>query len=567
MLNLMNLLVGVDSFIPHGHCYLWRPELLGLHIVGDALIALAYYSIPLTLFYVVRRRQDLPFTWVFLLFSAFIVACGTTHLLAIWTLWYPAYWLSGSIKLLTAAVSVVTAVLLVPIVPKALALPSPAALEIANWSLQQEIIERQRIEQELIRSRDLREAIFHESADALFLVDPQTLLTLDCNRRAIELFQAADQAELIGIAGNTLQRHPFSPNELSAISIEMASQGFWSREVEYVTRQGHVFWGHTAAKHITVVDQTMSLVRVTDISERKRSEAEREQAELSAMRLAAIVESSGDAIIGESLDGTITSWNLGAEKILGYKAAAIVGRPNVMLVPPDCLDELSRVLEQVKQGETIESYETVRLRQDGQRVNIAATVSPVKDTTGQVIGISKIGRDITARKRAEAELLESEARFQAFMNNSPAASWVTDADGQMFYISPTYARVFPTPGDAIGRSIFELFPAKIAANFHRNIRQAAETGQTVSAIENAPRIDGTLGKFLVYQFPLNELSGRSLVGGIAVDITEREQAKEQLRSLNDRLQYLLSHAPVAIFSCKAGGDYGATSMSENITAL
>lgn len=117
-------------FIPHGHCYLWKPGLVGLHVVSDALIAIAYYSIPLTLLYFVRKRQDLPFDWIFLLFGAFIVACGTTHIFEIWTLWHPDYWLSGLLKAVTAVISVSTAILLIPLMPKALALPSPAQLEI-----------------------------------------------------------------------------------------------------------------------------------------------------------------------------------------------------------------------------------------------------------------------------------------------------------------------------------------------------------------------------------------------------------------------------------------------------
>jgi signal transduction histidine kinase/ActR/RegA family two-component response regulator len=139
----------VEAFIPHGHCYLWKPELVGLHIVSDSLIALAYYSIPLTLIYFVRQRKDLPFNWIFLLFGAFIVACGTTHLMEIWTLWHPNYWLSGTLKLVTAVVSVYTAVLLVPLVPQALALPSPAQLEAANLELRNQITERERAEEQI----------------------------------------------------------------------------------------------------------------------------------------------------------------------------------------------------------------------------------------------------------------------------------------------------------------------------------------------------------------------------------------------------------------------------------
>uniref|UniRef100_A0A832M4D5 histidine kinase n=1 Tax=Oscillatoriales cyanobacterium SpSt-402 TaxID=2282168 RepID=A0A832M4D5_9CYAN len=146
VLEPLNSLFSGNTFIPHGHCYLWKPELVGLHVISDSLIALAYYSIPITLISFVRKRQDLPFDWVFLLFGAFIVACGTTHILEIWTLWYPIYWLSGLIKVVTAIVSLSTAALLIPLVPKALALPSPTLLEATNQELKREIAERRKSE-------------------------------------------------------------------------------------------------------------------------------------------------------------------------------------------------------------------------------------------------------------------------------------------------------------------------------------------------------------------------------------------------------------------------------------
>jgi PAS domain S-box-containing protein len=149
MLEFWNNGFAPNSFIPHGHCYLWNPELVGLHLTSDLLIAIAYYSIPITLFYFVRKRQDLPFNRIFLLFCLFIVACGTTHLMAVWTLWHPTYWLSGVLKAATATVSVFTAIELIPIVPQALALPSPEQLVQANQALQDEIAERLKIEAEL----------------------------------------------------------------------------------------------------------------------------------------------------------------------------------------------------------------------------------------------------------------------------------------------------------------------------------------------------------------------------------------------------------------------------------
>ncbi len=149
------------SFIPHGHCYLWQTNLVWLHILSDALIALAYYSIPATLSYFVHKREDLPFDWIFLLFGAFIVACGTTHLIEIWTLWHPTYWISGFVKALTATISIITAVKLVSLVPQALALPSSAQLEQANQELQTQIAERLRIEKELRKYQNhLEEMVF-----------------------------------------------------------------------------------------------------------------------------------------------------------------------------------------------------------------------------------------------------------------------------------------------------------------------------------------------------------------------------------------------------------------------
>ncbi|HLO50428.1 MAG TPA: PAS domain-containing protein [Kamptonema sp.] len=132
-----------QDFIPHGHCYLWQKELVGLHLVSDLLIALAYYSIPILLVYFVYKRQDVPFSWIFLLFGAFIISCGTTHIMEVWTLWHPTYWLSGTVKAITAIVSLYTAAELVPLMPKALALPSPAQLAAANQALTAQIRDRE----------------------------------------------------------------------------------------------------------------------------------------------------------------------------------------------------------------------------------------------------------------------------------------------------------------------------------------------------------------------------------------------------------------------------------------
>ncbi|MBW4614671.1 MAG: HAMP domain-containing histidine kinase [Desmonostoc vinosum HA7617-LM4] len=151
---LQNFLTD-SSFIPHGHCYLWKPSLVWLNIISDSLIAVVYYSIPVILVYFVHKREDLPFKWILLLFGAFIVSCGTTHIMDVWTLWHPTYWLSSFIKAITAIVSLYTAIALLPIIPQALALPSPAQLEAANCQLKLALEELANMQSQLIQTEKM----------------------------------------------------------------------------------------------------------------------------------------------------------------------------------------------------------------------------------------------------------------------------------------------------------------------------------------------------------------------------------------------------------------------------
>jgi len=150
--------IAPGDFMPHGLCLTWRPELIWTHLLSDILIGLAYFSIPVGLVYFVSQRQDLAYKWIFLMFCGFILACGVTHFFGAWTLWHPDYIAQGVVKAFTAAVSVVTAVVLWPLIPQALALPSPAQLREANTALEMQVLERRRAEMEVRRMVDELEA-------------------------------------------------------------------------------------------------------------------------------------------------------------------------------------------------------------------------------------------------------------------------------------------------------------------------------------------------------------------------------------------------------------------------
>ena len=170
MLNTLTNLFASNGFLPHGYCLQWTPGLLWAYVVSDSLIAVAYYSIPIALWYFVRRRTDLPFNWIFVMFGVFILACGTTHIVGVLNIWQPVYWLDASLKMFTAAVSIATAIMLWPLIPKALRLPHPSELIALNLSLESEVVERrqaQAVAQHLAESLEQKVAELRRSNEAL----------------------------------------------------------------------------------------------------------------------------------------------------------------------------------------------------------------------------------------------------------------------------------------------------------------------------------------------------------------------------------------------------------------
>lgn len=193
MLNLGQDFLTDSSFIPHGHCYLWKPSLVWLNIISDSLIALVYYSIPIALVYFVHKRKDFPFKWILLLFGAFIVSCGTTHLMDVWTLWHPTYWLSTFIKCITAIISLYTAIALLPIIPQAIALPSPAQLEVANCQLKLALKELENTQAQLIQTEKMSSlgqlvaGIAHEINNPVSFIDGNIVIVNEYIRNLLNL--------------------------------------------------------------------------------------------------------------------------------------------------------------------------------------------------------------------------------------------------------------------------------------------------------------------------------------------------------------------------------------------
>jgi PAS domain S-box-containing protein len=270
-----------------------------------------------------------------------------------------------------------------------------------------------------------------------------------------------------------------------------------------------------------------------DISERKRTEVVQAY-------LAAIVESSDDAIIGKTLQGIITSWNKGAEKLFGYTAAEIIGLPINTLIPPDRQEEEVEILGRLGRDERIEHFETVRVRKDGRPVDVSLTISPIKDSSGRIIGASKVARDISERKRFEEALRRSEARFRGLLEKLPAAAYTCDAEGLITYFNQQAVQLWgraPKLNDPEDRfcGSFKLFSSEGAPIAHDRCWMAralqAETeynGQEI-IIE---RPDGSRIAALAHANPIHDESGK-LAGAvnILVDINDRKRAEMEREEL------------------------------------
>jgi PAS domain S-box-containing protein len=240
--------------------------------------------------------------------------------------------------------------------------------------------------------------VISQAYDAIFLRDSDGAITL-WNRGAERTYGYTEEEALGRSPHELLQTVP--PIPLEEIYGHLRRAGYWEGELTHTRKDGEQIIVET--RWATVRDErgaTTSVLEITrDVTERKRA-AER------LLQVAAIVENTDDAIISKDLNGRILSWNPGAERLYGYTAAEAVGNPVTMLIPPNRPNEEPRILEQIRRGQRVDHYETVRIRKDGTIIDVSLTVSPVRDTEGRIIGASKIARDITARKQAEQQLRE-----------------------------------------------------------------------------------------------------------------------------------------------------------------
>jgi PAS domain S-box-containing protein len=272
--------------------------------------------------------------------------------------------------------------------------------------------------------------------------------------------------------------------------------------------------------------------------------ADRRRAQEMAERLAAVVESSDDAIISKTLDGTITAWNRGAEKVFGYSSAEAVGQSMTLLLPPECAEEESGILAQIRRGESVQHFETVRVRKDGKKIDVSVTISPISDSMGAIVGASKIARDITDRKQAEEALETQTLMLQSVLDSMGEGLIAADQDGRFLIWNDSANKLMgrkasdlPTEQWTPHYKVFlpdEITPyppdrLPLVRALH------GESVQVELMVEHPDRANRVCLE--VTARPLKDNQG-NLRGGVAVlrDITERKTAEREIQALNQTLE-------------------------------
>jgi PAS domain S-box-containing protein len=247
-------------------------------------------------------------------------------------------------------------------------------------------------------------------------------------------------------------------------------------------------------------------------------------------RLAAIVESSGDAMVTKNLDGVITSWNRSAERLFGYTEGEAIGQHITMLVPANLRQEEATILERLRKGERVEHFETIRVRKDGTTLDVSLTISPVRNREGRVVGASKVARDITQQKQAERALRTSEERFRAIVETTPECVKLVAPDGTLLHMNSSgLALVGADCTDAVvGKSVYDLIDSKDRDRF-RAFNERICRGEKGSLEFNIVGLRGERRHMETHAAPLQSPDGTVVQLAVTRDITNRKQALEAIK--------------------------------------
>ena len=569
-MELFKSLFSSSGFMPQGFCYNWDPYVIWLNAASDTLIALAYFTIPITLVYFARRRRNLAFPWMFLCFAVFITACGITHVIEVWCIWRPLYWLAGIIKGVTAGVSTATAIALIRLGPQALTLPDSealrgigikldearqttrnaneelecsiaehtASLAAAKAAMPAQIEEHKRV-QAAMQEGEGRFRTMANSIPQLAWIAGADGSIFWYNQRWYEYTGTTpEQMERWGWESvqdplalpTVLERWRDSIATTQPFDMELPLRGadgrfrlFLTRVVPLKDAQGQAFqWFGTN----------------TDVSEHKADEAAMEQANEQLREQAAVLELA--PVLVRDLESQIVQWNQGAEQLYGFSKKEALGRVSHELFNTQFPESRERVDEILRRTGRWEG-QLVHRKRNGERLVVASQQIVYCDSTGRPARILEVNTDLTECKRVEEALQESRARFEGIINLAMDAIISIDEAQQVVLFNGAAERMFRcTASETLGQPLERFLPARLHSAHRAHVHAFAATGVTARAMGQpgsltAVRADGQ-------EFPIEASISQATVGKAKLftvvlrDITERKAAEAAIQEANDQLR-------------------------------
>ena len=417
-------------------------------------------------------------------------------------------------------------------------------LETANEKLRLEIAEREQAEARLRESEEFKKAILDSISPHIVVLDTygnimsvnEPWVRFSLENSNMEGFPAHNTGPGVNYLKVCMESHgEMSEGAMAAHDgiLAVMDGTLPSFSLEYPCHSPGIERWFTMTVTPLSTGKRGVVISHTNITERK-------QAEQKAAQLAAIVQSSEDVIIGKNLDGIITSWNRGAEKIYGYTASEIIGKPISTLLPSGLEDEVLQILGKIESEEHIEHYETVRRRKDGRDIFMSLTISPIRNAEGRIVGASTIGRDITERKRAEETLRENKSRLDLAIRSANMGVWSWDIhenkryfDHKVCYLLGIDQAKFTGTADDFFNVVHPDDREMLKSALTRTIEQDVPYETEYRAVWP----DGSVHYIIARAKLFRDETGQPLrVNGLAWDITERKLAEEQRAKLEAELQ-------------------------------
>ena len=529
--------------MPHGMCYLWKPGLIALHLLGNAIIALAYFSIPITLLYILRRRTDIPFNKIFLLFAAFILFCGSGHAFDIWTLWHPNYWISGWIRIMTAIVSLATAIALIEQIPQILALPSPQQMNDVNLKLQQKIKELKQREAIIKEQEQFLRTIYNNVREAIFVVDVE----VEGEFRYQGFNPTAEKLTGITQVENKTPSQILPPEVGEIVEQHYRDCLVAEKAIAYeecLPFQGKDTWWLTNLNPLK--DETGKIYRIIgtslNINDRKQAEAElaREKNFLQAL-----LDNLSDGIVSCDRHGVLTLFNKATKEFHGLPQKSIAADrwaeyydlylSDGKTVMPKQEIPLFRAL----QGESVRDVEMTIVPKQGKPRTLLANGDPIITDRGEKIGAVVAMRDISELKKIEQALWESKTRFLEIFINAAVGMAIVALDGTWLEVNPALCEMVGYSAEELQATNFQTitYPEDLESDLAKVEQLLSGQIRSYQMEKRYVRKPGDLVWVNLSVSLVRDKNNRSLYFVALIEnIDERKQAGEALTRLKEQLE-------------------------------